>query len=269
MCSSFVAAGATSSNCCGGTDKLKIELSYLKRMQYGRSSEKLEHDGQLELIDSGMAPMPAANDPGASNVAPIEQGRKKRTAKPRHGLRELRAHLPRATIVHNPLGGCNCAECGAGLREIGQDVSEVLEYDPGKFRVIRHVRPKLACGGCENITQAPAPSRPIDRCMAGAGLMTHVLVSKYADHTPLYRLSQIYARDGVDLAPSTLGDVVGGAAWLLTPLAQAFGRYVLGGYKVHGDYTPIRVLGGAKNKARTGRMWVYVRDDRASADIMS
>ena len=247
-------------------DKLKIELSYLKRMQYGRSSERLDHDGQLELMDSGMAPVPAANDPAASNVAPIEQGSKKRTAKPHHGLRELPAHLPRETIVHNPQGGCNCAECGAGLREIGQDVSEVLEYDPGKFHVIRHVRPKLACAGCQSIIQAPAPSRPIDRGMAGAGLMTHVLVSKYADHTPLYRLSQIYARDGVDLAPSTLGDLVGGAAWLLTPLAQALGRYVLGGSKVHGDDTPIRVLGGAKNKAKTGRMWVYVRDDRASAD---
>jgi len=231
-------------------DKLKIELSYLKRMQYGRSSERLDHDGQLELMDSGMAPVPAANDPAASNVAPIEQGSKKRTAKPHHGLRELPAHLPRETIVHNPQGGCNCAECGAGLREIGQDVSEVLEYDPGKFHVIRHVRPKLACAGCESIIQAPAPSRPIDRGMAGAGLMTHVLVSKYADHTPLYRLSQIYARDGVELAPSTLGDMVGGAAWLLTPLAQALGRYVLGGHKVHGDDTPIRVLGVPRTRPR-------------------
>ncbi len=247
-------------------DKLKIELSYLKRMQYGRSSEKLDHDGQLELMDSGMAPTPAANDPGASNAAPIEPGRKKRTAKARTGLRELPAHLPRETIVHNPVGGCNCAACGAGLREIGQDVSEVLEYEPGKFHVTRHVRPKLACAGCQSIVQASAPSRPIERGMAGAGLMTHVLVSKYADHTPLYRLSQIYARDGVELAPSTLGDVVAGAAWLLTPLAQALGRYVLGGYKVHGDDTPIRVLGGVKNSAKTGRMWVYVRDDRASAD---
>lgn len=247
-------------------DKLKIELSYLKRMQYGRSSEKLDHDGQLELMDSGMAPAPAANDPAASNVAPIEQRRKKRTPNPRVGLRELPAHLPRETIVHNPVGGCNCTACGARLREIGQDVSEVLEYEPGKFHVIRHVRPKLACGGCQSITQAPAPSRPIERGLAGAGLMTHVLVSKYADHTPLYRQSQIYARDGVELAPSTLTDLVGSAAWLLTPLAQAVGRYVLGGYKVHGDDTPIRVLGGAKNKAKTGRLWVYVRDDRASAD---
>ena len=153
-----------------------------------------------------------------------------------------------------------------GLREIGQDVSEVLDYEPGNFLVIRHVRPKLACGGCQSIVQAAAPSRPVDRAVAGAGLMAHVLVSKYADHTPLYRQSQIFARDGVELAVSTLSDIVGAAAWLLTPLAQAIGRYVLNGSKVHGDDTPIRVLGGAKNKARTGRLWVYVRDDRASGE---
>lgn len=246
-------------------DKLKIELSYLRRMQYGRSSEKLEHASQMELMDSTLAPVPAANDAGASNVTPIA-GRKKDTGKTRPGLRELPAHLPRQTVVHNPEGGCNCVACGKGLRVIGQDVSEVLDYEPGNFLVIRHVRPKLACGNCHSIAQAPAPKRPVERALAGAGLMTHVLVSKYADHTPLYRQSQIFARDGVELAVSTLTDIVAGAAWLLTPLAQAMGRYVLSGSKIHGDDTPIRVLGGARNKAKTGRLWVYVRDDRAGGD---
>ncbi|OOG60965.1 IS66 family transposase [Polaromonas sp. C04] len=246
-------------------DKLKIELSYLRRMQYGRSSEKLDHAGQMELMDCALAPVPAANDAGASHVTPIA-GRKKDTGKTRPGLRELPAHLPRQTVVHNPEGGCNCAACGNGLRVIGQDVSEVLEYEPGNFLVIRHVRPKLACGNCQSISQALAPKRPVERALAGAGLMTHVLVSKYADHTPLYRQSQIFARDGVELAVSTLTDIVAGAAWLLTPLAQAMGRYVLSGSKIHGDDTPIRVLGGAKNKAKTGRLWVYVRDDRAGGD---
>jgi transposase len=220
-------------------DKLKLELSYLRRMQYGRSSEKLDHDGQLELMDSGMVPAPAANDPAAPTVPPAADSGKKRSAKSRTGSRELPAHLPRQTIVHKPEGGCNCTACGGGLREIGQDVSEVLDYEPGNFLVVRHVRPKLACGGCQSIVQAAAPSRPVERALAGAGLMVHVLVSKYADHTPLYRQSQIFARDGVELAVSTLSDIVGGAAWLLTPLAQAMGRYVLAGPKVHGDDTPI------------------------------
>lgn len=246
-------------------DKLKIELSYLRRMQFGRSSEKLDHAGQLELMDSALAPLPAANDSAASNVTPLA-GRKKDKSKTRPGLRDLPAHLPRQTVVHNPEGGCNCVACGKGLRVIGQDVSEVLDYEPGNFLVIRHVRPKLACGNCHSITQAVAPTRPVERALAGAGLMAHVLVSKYADHTPLYRQNQIFARDGVELAVSTLSDIVGGAAWLLTPLAQAMGRYVLSGAKIHGDDTPIRVLGGARNKAKTGRLWVYVRDDRASGD---
>lgn len=252
-------------------DKLKVEVAYLRRMKYGRSSEQLEH-AQLELV-GGQVAQPAgaptlnteADGPEKSNVTSIEQGRKKRQAQQRPGLRELPGHLPRRTVVHTPQDGCTCQACGSGLCEIGQDVSEVLDYEPGSFHVVRHVRPKLACAGCSTITQAPAVSRPIDRGMAGAGLLAHVLVSKYADHTPLYRQCQIYAREGLDLQRSTLTDWVGQAARLLTPLADAIGRYVLRADKIHGDDTPIRVLGGAGNKARTGRLWVYVRDDRPSA----
>ncbi|MDP9606141.1 UNVERIFIED_ORG: hypothetical protein J2W38_005961 [Variovorax paradoxus] len=102
--------------------------------------------------------------------------------------------------------------------------------------------------------------------MAGTGLLAHVLVSKYCDHTPLYRLCQIYSREGVELQRSTLVDWVAQAARLLSPLAEAIGRYVLAADKIHGDDTPIRVLGGAGAKARTGRLWGYVRDDRPSGD---
>jgi len=246
-------------------DKLKVELAYLRRMKYGRSSEQLEH-AQLELI-GGMVAGPAAEP--ASNVTSIEAGRKKRTAKPRPGLREFPEHLPRRTVVHAPPlghdGGCDCQACGRALREIGQDVSEVLDYEPGSFHVVRHVRPRLACAGCKTITQAAAPSRPVERGMAGPGLLAHVLVGKYADSLPLYRQCQIYAREGVMLERSTLTDWVGQAARLLTPLAQAIGRHVLRADKIHGDDTPIRVLGGKGNKAKTGRLWVYVRDDRPGA----
>jgi transposase len=243
-------------------DKLKIELAYLRRMKYGRSSEQLEH-AQLELV-GGMVAVPATEQ--ASNVTSIEAGRKKRTAKPRPGLREFPEHLPRRTVVHAPAlshdGGCDCQACGRALREIGQDVSEVLDYEPGSFHVVRHVRPRLACAGCKTITQAAAPSRPVERGMAGPGLLAHVLVGKYADSLPLYRQCQIYAREGVMLERSTLTDWVGQAARLLTPLAQAIGRHVLRADKIHGDDTPIRVLGGKASLAKTGRLWVYVRDDR-------
>ncbi len=233
-------------------DKMKVELAYLRRMKYGRSSEKLEH-AQLELVGGQLTqlqvlPQPPGQADGQgeleSNVISLQQERKKREPKLRPGLRELPAHLPRRTVVHTPQGRCDCAACGTGLREIGQDVSEVLDYEPGSFHVVRHVRPRLACASCHTITQALAPSRPVDRCLAGAGLLTHILVSKFADHTPLYRLCQIYGREGIELGRSTITDWVGQAAWLLTPLADALGRYVLRANKIHGDDTPIRALGG-------------------------
>jgi transposase len=253
-------------------DKLKLELSYLKRMRYGRASERLDHEGQLELLNPATtppAPTPAANDPIDSTVSDINAARGKRRARARAAQRELPEHLPRNTVVHSPQGGCTCAACGVALREIGQDISEVLEYEPGNFHVTRHVRPKLACTGCQTIRQAAAPARPIERGLAGAGLLAHVLVGKYADHLPLYRQSQIYAREGVMLERSTLADWVASAARLLTPLARAIGRYVLQAAKVHTDDTPTRTLGGHKGKAHLGRLWVYARDDRASADMAS
>ncbi|RZL93732.1 MAG: IS66 family transposase [Variovorax sp.] len=256
-------------------DKLKVEVAYLRRMKYGRSSEQLEH-AQLELVGGQLAqptaaPVTVAEDGGQdkSNVASIEDARKKRKSKNRPGLRELPEHLPRRTVMHTAQAGCTCEACGSGLREIGQDVSEVLDYEPGSFHVVRHVRPKLACAGCSTITQAPAASRPIERGLAGAGLLAHMLVGKYADHLPLYRQCQIYAREGVQLERSTLTDWVGQAARLLAPLADAIGRYVLSAEKIHGDDTPIRALGGRGQKAHTGRLWVYVRDDRPSGDEAS
>jgi transposase len=251
-------------------DKMKVELTYLRRMKYGRSSEKLEH-AQLDLVGGQVAaptiaptPEVGADDGLKSNVTSLDAERKKREPKTRPGLRDLPAHLPRRTVVHTPQGGCGCAACGGGLREIGQD--EVLDYEPGTFHVVRHVRPRLACAGCHTITQALAPSRPMDRCMAGAGLLTHIAVSKFADHVPLYRLCQIYGREGVDMSRSTITDMMGNCGLMLTPLADALGRYVLKASKVHGDDTPIRALGGKGKNARTARLWVYVRDDRPSGD---
>jgi transposase len=117
-----------------------------------------------------------------------------------------------------------CADCGGRLRRIGEDVTEELEYVPGRFIVNRIVRPRLACTGRERFVQAPLPLRPIERGRPGPGLLAHVLVSKYADHLPLYRQSQIFERDGLDLDRSTLADWVGKTTALLAPLADAIGR---------------------------------------------
>ena len=140
----------------------------------------------------------------------------------------------------------------------------MLEYVRACFKVIRHVRPKLSCEACDRIVQAPAPSRPIDRGLAGPGLLAHVLVSKYADHCPLYRQSEIYAREGVDLDRSTLAGWVGATSELLTPLVQAVRDHVLAASKLHADDTPVPVLAPGTGKTRTGRLWTYVRDDRPS-----
>src|SRR5436190_22775835 len=123
------------------------------------------------------------------------------------------------------------------MRKFGEDVAEILDYVPARFRVIQHVRPKLACPACERIVQMEAPSRPIERGMAGAGLLAHVLVSKYADHLPLYRQAQIYAREGVDLERSTMAEWVSGCFRLVDPLIEVLGRYVMAGQKLHADDT--------------------------------
>jgi hypothetical protein len=138
---------------------------------------------------------------------------------------------------------------------------------PARFKVIRIVRPKLSCANCEHIVQAPAPSRPIDRGLAGPGLLAHVLVSKFSDHLPLYRQAEIYERSGIDLDRSTLADWVGGSSRLLAPLIDALRRYVLAARKLHADDTPVPVLAPGTGKTKTGRLWTYVRDDRPAGDL--
>jgi len=152
------------------------------------------------------------------------------------------------------------------LKPLGEDVSEVLDDVPAHFKVIRHVRPKLACGRCDVIVQAPAPSRPIAKGLAGAALLAHVLVAKYCDHLPLYRQRGIYARSGVELERSTLADWVGQSSDLLRPLVEALKRYALAAAKVHADDTPLPVLAPGHGKTQTGRLWPYVRDDRPAGD---
>lgn len=231
----------------------------MRRTQFGRSSEQLAAEiRQLELaLDAltgqpSVTPLPATVTPPPS-AAPIKPAR-----------RPLPAHLPRETLVHATL--CRCPDCGGELRKLGEDVAEILEYVPARFKVIRHVRPKLSCRACSIVVQTPAPSRPLVRSFAGAGLLAHVLVSKYADHLPLYRQAQIYAREGVLLERSTLADWVGGASALLAPLIEALGAYVMSAEKLHADDTPVPVLAPGAGRTRTGWLWTYVRDDRPSGD---
>ena len=232
-------------------EKLKLEIARLKRMQFGRSSEKLsDRIEQLELIVEDLETSQAQVSP--ARIVPAQKTPPVR--------RPLPEHLPRETFNHEP--DASCPECGSSMKRIGEDIAEMLEYVPARFKVIRHVRPKLACNCCERIVQVPAPSRPIDRGIPGPGLLAHVLVSKYADHLPLYRQAGIYAREGVELERSTLADWVGSAARLLEPLVNALSKHVLAAEKLHADDTPVPVLQPGRGTTKTGRLWTYVRDDR-------
>ena len=144
---------------------------------------------------------------------------------------------------------------------VGETVSEMLDYVPARLRVLRIRRPNTAAG-CGTIHQAPAPERPIAKGRASAGLLAHVLVSKYCDHLPLYRQSQIFARQGVTLNRSTLANWVGGASWWLEALGERLAAHVFASGKLFADDTPIPVLDPGRGRTRTGRLWAYVRDDR-------
>jgi len=236
-------------------EQLKLQLARLKRMKFGRSSETLDAQiGQLELSLEELEANEAASAPAE---APANAAAAKPVRKP------LPEHLPRERQVHEPSSGsCSCPQCGGALRVLGEDVSEVLEYVPEHWKVHRHVRPKYSCGTCQTVVQAGAPSRPIERGYAGPGLLAHVLVSKYCDHIPLYRQSQIYAREGIELDRATLAEWVGAVSALVDPLIGALGKYVMGAQKLHADDTPIPVLAPGTGKTKTGRLWTYVRDDQ-------
>jgi transposase len=240
-------------------ENLNLLVLKLKRMHFGQRSEKMNADiAQLELRLEDLETNQAATEPLPAQLAVLAVNGK--TAR-KPARRPLPAELPRETETIAPQQE-SCPDCGGTLRPLGEDVSEVLEYVPARFKVIRTVRPKLSCACCSRIVQEPAPHRPIDKGLAGPGLLAHVLVAKYADHLPLYRQSEIYAREGVDLDRSTMADWVGGASRTLRPLVEALKSYVLSAEKLHGDDVPVPVLEPGNGKTKTGRLWTYVRDDR-------
>jgi len=237
-------------------DYLRWQLAKARQESFGRSSERGDLLNQLPLYQE--APVPV-DTPAADAIMAPAKARAPRQSSQRKPLPEA---LPREEHVLYPQTDCGCPACGGKLKWLGQDVSETLEYVPASFKVVRTVRPRLACGRCDTIVQAPAPSRPIERGLAGPGLLAQVLVSKYCDHQPLYRQSAIYARHGVELSRSTLADWVAASSRLLRPLVEALHGYVTAGQKIHADDTPVPVLAPGRGKTKTARLWTYVRDDR-------
>ena len=241
-------------------EHLKLVIAKLRRMIFGTRSEKVSREiEQLELK------LEELETQQAERVTASPQTSAQPKAKPIR--RPLPEHLPREVHTHLPAEDA-CPDCGGELRKLGEDVSEILERVPATYKVIRHVRVKMACSKCDVILQTPAPSRPIERGLAGPNLLAHVLVSKYADHLPLYRQSEIFAREGIDLDRSTLADWVGAASYLLAPLIDQIRKHVLAADKIHADDTPIPVLAPGMGKTKTARLWTYVRDDRPAGQPM-
>jgi transposase len=242
--------------------KLRFQLARYRRAEFGRSSEKLAREAEqlelaIETLEADQAERLAAASPAVA--AAIEAA----TEAQKPARRPLPEHLPREDVTHPT--PCTCPACGGALRRIGEDVTETLDYVPGRFKVIRHVRAKLSCRACDTVVAAPAPDHAIARGRAGAGLLAHIVVSKYDDHLPLYRQAEIFAREGVNLQTSTLSGWVGATAAALQPLIDALAAAVMASDTLHVDDTPVPVLAPGTGKTKTGRLWTYVRDERPFA----
>ena len=234
-------------------ERLQHQLHGHNRHRFGSKSENLD---QLNLtFEEDQAIAEAASEQTQPETPSAEDKPSRQ-----HSRKPLPDHLDRHDEVLSP--GEDCTRCGGKLKTLGEDITEELEYAPGRFVVNRILRPRKACACCEAIVQSPLPSRPIERGRPGPGLLAHVLVSKYADHLPLYRQSQIYAREGVDLDRSTMADWVGRSTALLEPLADEIGRIVRRSAALFADDTPVKMQAPGHKKTKMARVWTYVRDER-------
>jgi transposase len=235
-------------------EQLQLLIDKMKRAMFGPRSERSQRlIDQLELELEELAAA-AAEDEAKAEAARVEvQGftRRKTTR------RDFPADLPRRRVVHAAPSTCPCCG-GTKLSKIGEDITETLDVVPRQWFVTEHVREKFSCRACERITQPPAPFHAIARGFAGPSLLAMMLVAKYANHQPLNRQSEQYAREGIELSVSTMADHVGACAAVLKPLYELIKGHVFAAERIHGDDTTVPVL--AKVKTRTGRIWTYVRD---------
>ena len=243
---------------------LKLLIAKLKHDRFGASSErsrKLIDQLELELGELVAAASEDATkaENGTGNAKPANgTGTTPRRQPARAPLPE---HLPRERVVIPAASACPC--CGGRLSKLGEDITETLEVVPRQWKVIQTVREKFSCRSCETITQPPALFHPIARGRAGPQLLAMILEAKFGQHLPLNRLSEVYAREGIELSVSTIADWVGTCTATLTPLMALIDAHVLAAARLHGDDTTVPVL--AKGRTITGRVWTYVRDDRPFA----
>jgi len=237
-------------------EHLQLVIAKMKRELFGPRSERSQRLlDQLELQLEELAAA-AGEDEAKAETADIPVQGFMRRPKTRRNFPD---HLPRRRIVHPAPACCPCCG-GTKLSKIGEDVTETLDVVPRQLFVTEHVREKFSCRSCEKIAQPPAPFHAISRGFAGPSLLAMILVDKYANHQPLNRQSEQFAREGVELSISTMADHVGAGAAALLPLVELIKAHVFAAERLHGDDTTVPVL--AKVKTRTGRLRTYVRDDR-------
>jgi transposase len=237
-------------------EHLQLVIAKMKREMFAPRSERSQRlIDQLELQLEELAAAAGEDETKAETVRVHVQGLTRRQAT----RRNFPADLPRRRIVHAAPTSCPCCG-GSKLSKIGEDITETLDVVPRQWFVTEHVREKFSCRSCETITQPPAPFHAIARGFAGPSLLAMMLVEKYANHQPLNRQSEQYAREGIELSVSTMADHVGACAATLRPLYELIKAHVFAAERIHGDDTTVPVL--AKVKTRTGRIWTYVRDDR-------
>jgi transposase len=241
-------------------DALVLELAHLKRMRFGTKSEALGAETRDLFQESIETDIAAAKLELAQRQAEAGDAKPPRQPRERAGRQPLPAHLPRIEHRHEP-ETCTCGQCGKDLVLIGEDVSEQLDVEPAKFFVHRHIRPQYACRACETVTAAPIPPAVIDGGMAAVGLLAWVIVGKYLDHLPLYRLEGIAAREGVTLSRSTLAEWVGRLGVTLDPLAQRLAELLRQRSVLHADETPVRQLDPGSGKTHRAYLWAYRSND--------
>jgi transposase len=242
------------------SERLRQIIKELQRHRFGRRAESLPEE-QLQLGLEEAEQVEAAGQAESEEKAPTE--RKRRAAGRRANRGALPAHLPRIETLVD-VASTICPGCSGPLHRIGDDVAERLDIVPAQFRVLVVRRPKYACRACEDIVvQAAAPARLIEGGLPTEATVAQVLVSKYADHLPLYRQAQIYGRQGVDLDRSTLAEWVGRAAFLLRPIHQRLLDRLKASSKLFADETTAPVLDPGRGRTKTGQFFAYARDDRS------
>jgi len=241
------------------SERLRQIIKELQRHRFGRRAEALPEDQMLLGLED-VEQTAASDEATADQAAPAE--RTARAHKRRINRGSLPAHLPRIEVIAD-IDDKTCPCCKGELHRIGEDKSERLDLVPAQFRVLVTRRPKYACRSCEDgVIQAPAPARLIEGGLPTEATIAQVLVSKYADHLPLYRQAQIYARQGIDLDRSTLADWVGHAAWHLRPLHERLLVKLRQRSKLFADETTVPVLDPGRGRTKTGQLWTYAADDR-------